>query len=59
MCLMDTSNNSLARRLFRILITLKSQRRQCVLDDSLANCECSRAYIVINKDIVDRVCKEL
>ena len=59
MYLTNTSNNSLAQRLFRILIILKSQRRQYILNDSLADYECSEAYIIINKDIINKVYKKL
>ena len=59
MCLTDTPNDPLARRPFRTSIILESQGRQCVLNDSLADCGCSGAHTVINEDIVDKVCEEL
>ena len=56
---MNISKNSLARRSFRITITLSSQNKQITLINSFVNCECIKTYIVINEIIVFEICKQL
>ena len=59
MCLTNTSNDSLARRSFRMTITLSSQNKQMTLTNSLMNYKCTEVYTIINEIIVFEVCKQL
>ena len=56
---MNTSNDPLTRRSFRITITLSSQNKQITLTNSFMNCECIEIYTIINEIIVFEVCKQL
>ena len=56
---MNISNDFLARRPFRVTITLSSQNKQMTFTNSFMNCECIEIYIIINKIIIFEVCKQL
>ena len=59
MCLINISNDFLARRSFRVTITLLSQNKQIIFMNSFVNCKCIETYTVINEIIVFEVCKQL
>ena len=59
MCLTNILNDFLARRSFRVIITLSSQNKQMIFMNSFMNCECIEIYTVINEIIILEVCKQL
>ena len=59
MCLVNTLNDSLTRRLFRTVTTLFSQNKKCVFKDILVDSDCTGVNIVLNESRVTQVYKEL
>ena len=56
---MNTLNDPLARRSFRITITLSSQNKQMTFTNSFVNYKCIETYIIINEIIISKMCKQL
>ena len=52
MCLVNTSNNSLTRRLFRTLIILFALKKNLTLYNDLADTGCFKIYAIINKILI-------
>lgn len=58
-CLVNTSNDSLTRRLFRISITLFVEKRIYVLLDFLTNSGCFEANAIINDVLILMIYEQL
>ena len=59
MCLAKTSNDRLARKIFRTFITLSLLNKKIQLIDALINYNCIEAYTILNEVIVLRICDSL
>ena len=58
-CLTITSNDSLTRRLSKIIFIFLFQKKIMIIKNSFIDSDYIEIHIVINKNIVFKICKKL